>query len=119
MQSRIKNANAEIASRPMEPFVSRPSRSSTYRRPSVVVSGQADELAEAVRRMNFEEERREDKARKIARKEEKKARDEEKREEEAQRQRLRERMMPKRRATVGPGSRRERVLYDDGVYRYE
>lgn len=39
--------------------------------------------------------------------------------EEAMRQRLRERQMPKRRFTVGPGHRRHRVLYDDGVYRWE
>ena len=70
------------------------------------------ELAEALRRLNFEEQRREEKARSL---EAKQAREEE----AAQRQRLKERMMPKRRATVGPGSRRQRVLYDDGVYRWE
>jgi hypothetical protein len=40
-------------------------------------------------------------------------------EEEALKQRLRERQMPKRRFSVGPGGRRHRVLYDDGVYRWE
>ena len=40
-------------------------------------------------------------------------------EEEALRQRLRERQLPRRRLTVGPGHRRHRVLYDDGVYRFE
>jgi hypothetical protein len=40
-------------------------------------------------------------------------------EEEAMRQRMRERQMPKRRSSVGPGNRRQRVLYDDGVYRWE
>jgi hypothetical protein len=40
-------------------------------------------------------------------------------EEEAMRQRLRERQMPKRRFSVGPGGRRHRVLYDDGLYRWE
>jgi hypothetical protein len=40
-------------------------------------------------------------------------------EEEAMRQRLEERQMPKRRFSVGPGNRRHRVLYDDGVYRWE
>ena len=40
-------------------------------------------------------------------------------EEEALRQRLRERQMPARRFSVGPGHRRHRVLYDDGVYRWE
>jgi hypothetical protein len=43
----------------------------------------------------------------------------EKREEEELRQRLRERQMPRRRFSVGPGGRRHRVLYDDGVYRWE
>lgn len=38
---------------------------------------------------------------------------------EAMRQRLRERQMPKRRFTVGPGHRRSRVIYENGVYRYE
>ena len=40
-------------------------------------------------------------------------------EEEAMRQRLRERQLPRRRFTVGPGHRRHRVLYDDGLYRFE
>ena len=40
-------------------------------------------------------------------------------EEEAMVQRLRERQLPKRRFSVGPGGRRHRVLYDDGVYRWE
>jgi hypothetical protein len=40
-------------------------------------------------------------------------------EEEAMRQRLRERQLPRRRFSVGPGHRRHRVLYDDGVYRWE
>lgn len=33
--------------------------------------------------------------------------------------RLRERQLPRRRASVGLGGRRHRVLYDDGVYRWE
>jgi len=43
----------------------------------------------------------------------------EKSEQEAMTQRLRERQMPRRRFSVGPGGRRHRVLYDDGVYRWE
>jgi hypothetical protein len=39
------------------------------------------------------------------------------REEEALKQRLRERQMP--RFSVGTGYRRHRVLYDDGMYRWE
>ena len=38
---------------------------------------------------------------------------------QAMKQRLRERQMPGRRFSVGPAQRRERVLYSDGVYRYE
>lgn len=34
-------------------------------------------------------------------------------------QRLRVRMLPARRASIGPGSRRPRVAYYDDVYRYE
>ncbi|KAM3461342.1 hypothetical protein NHJ6243_005126 [Beauveria neobassiana] len=33
--------------------------------------------------------------------------------------RLRERMLPARRASIGPGSRRHRVAYGDGMYRWE
>lgn len=40
-------------------------------------------------------------------------------EQEAMRQRLRERQMPRRRFSVGPGGRRHRVVYSDGVYRWE
>ncbi|KAF7561592.1 hypothetical protein G7046_g2556 [Stylonectria norvegica] len=89
-------------------------RASTYKRPAVEIPYDPREadLIEAVRRLDFEETRRDEKARRLAKKEEKK-------EDEAQRQRLMERMMPRRRATVGPGSRRHRVLYDDGVYRWE
>jgi hypothetical protein len=65
-----------------------------------------------MRRLSFEEERRDDKARRIARREEKK-------EEEAQRERLLQRIQPKRRLTIGAGSRRPSELYEPGVYRYE
>ncbi|KAH6693530.1 hypothetical protein F5X68DRAFT_45640 [Plectosphaerella plurivora] len=40
-------------------------------------------------------------------------------EEEAQKRRLEERMMPRRRASVGPGSRRGRAGYENGVYVWE
>ncbi|KAH8176686.1 hypothetical protein LIA77_05104 [Sarocladium implicatum] len=55
------------------------------------------------------DQRREDRAR----------RREEKAEQEAMDRRLRERLMPRRRATVGPGTRRHPILYDDNVYRWE
>ncbi|KAH9207935.1 hypothetical protein DL95DRAFT_527644 [Leptodontidium sp. 2 PMI_412] len=41
------------------------------------------------------------------------------REEEELKARLRERQMPRRRFSAEPGNRRHRVLYDDGVYRWE
>jgi len=40
-------------------------------------------------------------------------------EEDAREARLRERLMPRRRFTVGPGARRHRVMYEDGMYRWE
>lgn len=107
-QLRIAKANAEIAARPIAPAPPAPKRSSTYKRGAVEVRDREAELADALNRMTFEEARREEKARKL-----------EEKEEEEQRQRLKERIQPRRRATVGPGSRRHRVLYDDGVYRWE
>ncbi|KAL4726431.1 hypothetical protein ACLX1H_007113 [Fusarium chlamydosporum] len=81
---RIAAANAEIASRPVARAPAPPKRSATYKRPSVEIP------VDSMRRLSFEEERRDDKARRIARREEKK-------EEEAQRERLRQRMQPQRR----------------------
>lgn len=113
IRERIAKANAEINGRPPVPVPAAPKRASTYTRGTVEVPYEGEaELVEAVQRMTFEEARREEKARRLAKKEEE-------REKEAQRQRLVERMMPRRRATVGPGSRRHRVLYDDGLYRWE
>ncbi|CEI38559.1 hypothetical protein FVEN_g4877 [Fusarium venenatum] len=105
LQKRIAEANKAINERPVALAPSAPRRSSTYKRPSVEIP--VDQL----RRLSFEEERRDDKARRIARREEKK-------EEEAQRERLRERMQPKRRLTIGSGSRRPTEIYEP-VYRYE
>jgi hypothetical protein len=98
LRSRIAEANAKIASRPVAPAPPAPRRSSTYKRPQVEVVDRQAELVNQLRRLSFEEERREDKARRLARREEKK-------EEEAQRERLRERMQPKRRVTIGSGYR--------------
>ncbi|RMJ15866.1 hypothetical protein CDV36_004492 [Fusarium kuroshium] len=70
------------------------------------------EIMENLRRLRFEEERREERARRRAQKEAAE-------EDEIQRMRLRERMQPKRPDAPGPSSRRNRILYDDGVYRYE
>lgn len=109
---RIAKANAEINKRPPVPMPPAPLRASSFKSTAVVGDDETNKLADGVRRMSFEEERREEKARHLARKQERE-------EDEAQRQRLAERMMPRRRATVGPGSRRHRVVYDDGVYRWE
>lgn len=100
LRSRIAEANAKIASRPVAPAPPAPRRSSTYKRPQVEIVDRQAELVNQLRRLSFEEERREDKVRRLARREEKK-------EEEAQRERLRERMQPKRRVTIGSGYRYE------------
>ncbi|KAM0546213.1 hypothetical protein ACHAPJ_010999 [Fusarium lateritium] len=103
---RIAEANAKIASRPLAPVPPAPRRSADE------VDDHQAELAKELRLLAFEEERREDKARRLARREEKK-------EEEAQRQRLRERMQPQRRMTIGAESRRQSENYEPGVYRFE
>jgi hypothetical protein len=105
----IARQNAEINSRPSVP-VSRPLKRSTttYAQPTAFDStaGVTDPFA----RMDLNrDQRREDRAR----------RREEKAEQEAMDRRLRERLMPRRRATVGPGTRRHPILYDDNVYRWE
>jgi hypothetical protein len=88
-----------------------------YVRPAVevpVTSAERErELVEAVQRLEIHSRRR------AAEKERRAVEKAEREEAEAQRQRLMERMQPKRRATVGPGNRRHRVLYDDGIYRWE
>ncbi|RSM12538.1 hypothetical protein CEP52_002366 [Fusarium oligoseptatum] len=82
------------------------------RQPSVEDPDRQAEIMENLRRLRFEEERREERARRRAQKEDAE-------EDEIQRMRLRERMQPKRPDAPGPSSRRNRILYDDGVYRYE
>ncbi|KEY72467.1 hypothetical protein S7711_05142 [Stachybotrys chartarum IBT 7711] len=107
MRARIAAANAEIGNRPAVPMPPTPKRAASFKRPVVEVVDHDAELVEAMRRLDMEQ-----KARRAADKAERA-------EEEAQRQRLKERLMPRRRATVGPGSRRHRVAYDDGLYRLE
>lgn len=82
------------------------------KQPSVEFPNREAELIEAVRRLESERERREEKARRQARKEEME-------EDEIQRRRLIERMKPRERSSVGASSRRHRVLYDEGSYRWE
>jgi hypothetical protein len=115
LRERIAQANSRINSRDPVPMPSLPRRNTgqgvSFKRPVVeVVDHDAEmarkerELADAVRRLEIDQARREKAQRE---------------EDEAQRQRLMERMMPKRRASVGPGSRRHRVAYDNGLYRFE
>lgn len=103
LRDRIAKANAEILNRPAVPMPPAPRRASDGR--PAVLAPRASDLVEAVRGLNIEERPGRCRAQVV--------------EDEAQRQRLMERMMPQRRATVGPGSRRHRVLYDDGMYRWE
>lgn len=95
LMDRINQANANIANRPAVPMPPRRSNTTSYR---------DAELAEAVRNLNLDKERRREQRAKEA-------------EEEAMKQRLKDRMMP-RRATIS-GGRRHQVLYDDGTYRWE
>jgi hypothetical protein len=95
VRERIAEANKRINSRPAAPTPPAPPR---FVRPAVHVTDPEADLAEAVRQMRIAEAARE---------------------EDAQQQRLRERMQPKRRATVSNGSRRTKVLYENGVYQWE
>lgn len=110
-RAEIARQNAEINSRPSVP-VSRPLKRSTTSfttRPSAGYDAAA-EVTDPFARIDLNREKR---------REERSRRMEEKAEQEAMDRRLRERLMPRRRATVGPGTRRHPVLYDDGLYRWE
>ncbi|PFH63113.1 hypothetical protein XA68_17757 [Ophiocordyceps unilateralis] len=99
IRQRIFEANAEIAGRAPVPLASTPRRSST--RDDHDRAREA-ELVDTLRRLDLQERRLVQRA------------------EEERMGRLRERLeLPRRRSTVGPGSRRHRVLYDDGIYRWE
>ncbi|KAM0738013.1 hypothetical protein ACQRIT_007489 [Beauveria bassiana] len=113
LRDRIKHANDEIANRPAvrtvdeqqpqsQPVTERRSRRDGH-----------EELVGIMSRLNVE-----DKNWRQRRAYEKAAMLEQE-EIEAQNQRMRERTVPQRRATVGPGSRRHRIAYDDGLYRWE
>lgn len=143
LEARIRSQDEEIRRRPAVPIPPSPLRRRDSTRPPVVEQTQqrinvtvresaavrdlprrdtmtAGELAlaeeaEIRRRMEVR-----DREAKLAREERERREEREKREqEEAVLKRLRERQMPKRRFSVGPGGRRHRVLYDDGVYRWE
>ncbi|KAH7161647.1 hypothetical protein EDB81DRAFT_785245 [Dactylonectria macrodidyma] len=115
LRARIAEANAVINSRPTVPFSSTPEGPSANHRPLVEVTDRETALIDAVRQPNIDKENKEQKDRQLARKE----REKQEAEEEAQRQRLMERMQPRHRNSVSPGSRRHRVLHGDSVYRWE
>lgn len=104
LRTRISQANAEIANRPAVPIAAAPLKRSSTSYASKSTKDREHELLDAIRKLDIKEKKRE-----MSRAEE----------EEAQRWRLMQRTMPRRRASVGPGVRRHRVLYDDGVYRWE
>jgi len=119
-EERIKQQDEEIRRRPPVPFPPAPLRQRPFLRPVIDQTqallnglslndraGERTLVAEAEIRRRTEERDKALKARMVAE------------EEEALKQRLRERQMPKRRFSVGPGGRRHRVVYDDGVYRWE
>ena len=117
LRERIEKANAEISSRPVR--VNNPKPSPQPARQSSHPERRSrrdrhDDLVSAVQSMSLDEKHWKEK---LAR--ERALRLQREEEEEAERLKLRESMMPRRRATVGPGSRRHRVLYDDGLYRWE
>ncbi|TWU73186.1 hypothetical protein ED733_004086 [Metarhizium rileyi] len=107
LQARIAKANAEIAKRKPVPLPSAPKQSSTAAKATRNVGDREAELLERIQQLEAEQARHE--RGRAARRDE----------EEAQKERLMQRMQPQRRATVGPGSRRPRVGYTDGVYRWE
>lgn len=121
LQERIAQQNAEIHRRPAVPMPPPRHHEQGFLQPVIQQSAQlqdlmADLTLDAPARRAEEGRRREERERltRVRFEDEVQAR-----EEEAMRQRLKERQMPGRRFSVGPGYRRHRVLYDDGVYRYE
>jgi len=100
VEERIARANARIAGRPPVPMPPAPPRRSD----STTAQAGFSDLEESVRRMHIRERRHERREREA--------------EDEAQRERLRERMTPRRTVSVG-GRPKQKVMYDDGTYRWE
>ena len=119
----IAQQDAEIRSRPAVPIAPRPLGQRPYLRPVVDQSQALQSMMNGLSLSNRVGERALVEAAADRRRREQKEKAVKQHlaaaEEEAQRQRLRERQMPRRRFSVGPGHRRHRVLYDDGVYRWE
>lgn len=121
----IRAHDEAIRNRPAVPLSSQPPKSRQYLRPVVdqtealpaMMGGmRLDERERKISgdRLLSTETRRRLEDRELAAKMKREAE-----EQEAMRQRLRERQMPGRRFSVGPAQRRQRVLYSDGVYRWE
>jgi hypothetical protein len=107
LRQMILEANAKIALPPAAPAPPNPDRGSEE-----IYQNRSQELVKQLQRLAFEEERLEDRARRLARQEEKQ-------EEEVQRERLRQRMQPRRRLTTSRDSRRlPEFSYSEGLYRY-
>ncbi|TDZ28884.1 hypothetical protein C8035_v003839 [Colletotrichum spinosum] len=111
IRARIDAQNEKIARRTAVPVPAAPLKRSSTGYANVQLSSER-ELTDALRRLEVSE-------RLASERRAQEEREQQQMEDEAQRRRLMERMMPRRRATVGPGSRRHRVLYDDGLYRWE
>lgn len=114
-EERIKQQDEEIRRRPPIPLRQRPYLRPVIDQTQALLGGLSlsDRPGERILIAEAEERRRReerDRAHKIRLELE---------EEEAMKQRLRERQMPQRRFSVGPGRRRHRVVYEDGVYRWE
>ncbi|KFG84692.1 hypothetical protein MANI_020099 [Metarhizium anisopliae] len=107
LRARIAKANAEIARREAVPLPPTLKRTSTAAKATHHLGDREKELIERIQTLEIKEQARQDRGRSS------------KRDDDAQKERLMERMLPRRRATVGPGSRRPRVEYTDGVYRWE
>ncbi|KAG9243344.1 hypothetical protein BJ878DRAFT_481208 [Calycina marina] len=107
---RIAEQDDEIRRRPIVPVPPRPLNQQPYLRPVVdnsqALSSMMGNLSLGASRPTVERSRRVSSRLDIA-------------EAQAMSQRLRERQMPRRRFTVGPGQKRTRLVYGNGVYRYE
>lgn len=97
--ARIRAQDEEIKRRPVVPLAPMPPLPAR-RRPVVTIVDQADMLPEMMGGLGVSDRIKEE-------------------QEEAMKARLRERQLPKRRFSVGPGYRRHRIAYDDGMYRWE
>lgn len=99
--ARIRAQDEEIKRRPAVPLAPMPPQPARRtQRPVVTVVDQADMLPVMMGGLGVNDRIKEE-------------------EDEAMKRRLRERQLPKRRFSVGPGYRRHRVAYDDGMYRWE